>query len=431
MPGPCYRRSTRESRAGTAPRRRPGRSRPRRASTAATPRSRARPAPTTVRPREPDPARGRARPAAEPAPLRVGRDLEAELPPIADARARRRAPPASSSATNTRMSRAVARRAFDARVIVPVDLVQPRRRARAVPMRHSSASNVAGSRIEPFAPATSSDAADIGTEKSPGGIRAATSAGSMSAASTKWPVKPTIASASPPGDGTTSTTPSAGGNRPRAGVVEQRRAADARSRPASSSSTAVYGIARALGDLVDERLEPRSAAHAPTRVRAARPRRARAAPRAGAPGAARRRRPSPRGCARCAAIASHSSSTPSPVVATVRTIGGRHAAPARQLEHALEVAHGLGRAGPVGLVHDEHVGDLQQPGLRGLHRVAPARVHDDDRRVGVARRSRPRPGRRRPSRSRSTPCRPRRARAPPAASRARGRRGARASPSSG
>ena len=27
--------------------------------------------------------------------------------------------------------------------------------------------------------------------------------------------------------------------------------------------------------------------------------------------------------------------------------------------------------GPVGLVHDEDVGDLEQPGLRGLHRVAP------------------------------------------------------------
>ena len=57
---------------------------------------------------------------------------------------------------------------------------------------------------------------------------------------------------------------------------------------------------------------------------------------------------------------------------------------ARQIEHAVEVARGLVDAGPVGLVHDEHVGDLEQPRLRGLHRVAPTGVHDHDGRVGVA-----------------------------------------------
>ena len=41
--------------------------------------------------------------------------------------------------------------------------------------------------------------------------------------------------------------------------------------------------------------------------------------------------------------------------------------------------------GTVGLVHDEHVGDLHEARLVRLHRVAPTRVHDHDRRVGVAR----------------------------------------------
>ncbi len=39
-------------------------------------------------------------------------------------------------------------------------------------------------------------------------------------------------------------------------------------------------------------------------------------------------------------------------------------------------------AGPVRLVDDEHVGHLQEPGLVGLHGVAPPRGHHDDGRVG-------------------------------------------------
>ena len=39
----------------------------------------------------------------------------------------------------------------------------------------------------------------------------------------------------------------------------------------------------------------------------------------------------------------------------------------------------------VGLVHDEHVGDLEQARLVRLHAVAPPGVHDDDGRVGRAR----------------------------------------------
>ena len=54
----------------------------------------------------------------------------------------------------------------------------------------------------------------------------------------------------------------------------------------------------------------------------------------------------------------------------------------RQVEHLLEVAPGLAHARPVGLVDDEDVGDLEEAGLVGLHRVAPARGDDDDRGVG-------------------------------------------------
>ena len=57
---------------------------------------------------------------------------------------------------------------------------------------------------------------------------------------------------------------------------------------------------------------------------------------------------------------------------------------ARQLEHLLQVATGLLDAGAVGLVDHEDVGDLHQPGLVGLHAVAPSRVDDDDGGVGLA-----------------------------------------------
>ncbi len=60
----------------------------------------------------------------------------------------------------------------------------------------------------------------------------------------------------------------------------------------------------------------------------------------------------------------------------------RPVAVARQLQHLREVTHRLARAGTVRLVDDEHVGDLEQARLRGLYAVAPAGVHDDDRRVG-------------------------------------------------
>ena len=84
------------------------------------------------------------------------------------------------------------------------------------------------------------------------------------------------------------------------------------------------------------------------------------------------------------AMAAHSSSTPSPVAAVVASTGGRQPVGRGEVEHALEVAAGLVGAGAVGLVDHEHVGDLEQAGLVGLHGVAPAGVHHHDGGVGGA-----------------------------------------------
>ena len=77
----------------------------------------------------------------------------------------------------------------------------------------------------------------------------------------------------------------------------------------------------------------------------------------------------------------HSSSVPSPVAATVFRMGGRHAV-AREFEHDFEVSAGLVGALAIGLVDHEDVGDLQQAGLVGLHRVSPTGVHDNNSGVG-------------------------------------------------
>ena len=90
-------------------------------------------------------------------------------------------------------------------------------------------------------------------------------------------------------------------------------------------------------------------------------------------------------CSRCCCTASTSSSTPSPSTASVATIGGRQVDHLRQVEHLLEVPPGVVDPGPVGLVDDEHVADLHQPGLVGLHRVAPAGVDHHHGGVGRAR----------------------------------------------
>ena len=58
-----------------------------------------------------------------------------------------------------------------------------------------------------------------------------------------------------------------------------------------------------------------------------------------------------------------------------RTIGGRQASwgEVAEVEHLLEVAAGLVGALAVGLVDHEHVGDLHQAGLVGLHARRPSR----------------------------------------------------------
>ena len=52
------------------------------------------------------------------------------------------------------------------------------------------------------------------------------------------------------------------------------------------------------------------------------------------------------------------------------------------IEHRLQVGHRVAGAVAIGLVDDEHVGDLHQARLVGLDGVAPARVDHDDGRVG-------------------------------------------------
>ncbi|NUQ13087.1 MAG: hypothetical protein HUU26_12305 [Gemmatimonadaceae bacterium] len=64
-------------------------------------------------------------------------------------------------------------------------------------------------------------------------------------------------------------------------------------------------------------------------------------------------------------------------------VGGRlHRQAAAHAEHQLDVVADALRAGPVGLVHHEQVGDLHQAGLERLNRVAAFRNQDDHRRVG-------------------------------------------------
>ncbi len=58
---------------------------------------------------------------------------------------------------------------------------------------------------------------------------------------------------------------------------------------------------------------------------------------------------------------------------------GHHAG---DVQHRLQIGHRLAGAIAVGLVDDEHVGDLHQPRLVGLDGIAPPRVDHDDGRVG-------------------------------------------------
>ena len=101
----------------------------------------------------------------------------------------------------------------------------------------------------------------------------------------------------------------------------------------------------------------------------------------------RRRRstsvPSASMCARCASSCSTSSSTPWPRAASVLTIGTRQPRLGRQRQHAADLAHHRVGQRVVGLVDDDHVGDLHDAGLQRLDRVARAGHQHEHDGVGV------------------------------------------------
>ena len=70
-----------------------------------------------------------------------------------------------------------------------------------------------------------------------------------------------------------------------------------------------------------------------------------------------------------------------PSCAEVFTIGGRHAGSAGEVEHHRQLRHRAVGALALGLVDDEDVGDLEDPGLDRLDVVAEARHEHDGRRV--------------------------------------------------
>ena len=75
---------------------------------------------------------------------------------------------------------------------------------------------------------------------------------------------------------------------------------------------------------------------------------------------------------------------PAPVVAVVQTIGGRQLVlpPSSSIpSRSRTVSDAPGRSA---LLTTNTSAISSKPGLRGLHRVAPTGIHDDDRRVGVA-----------------------------------------------
>ena len=86
--------------------------------------------------------------------------------------------------------------------------------------------------------------------------------------------------------------------------------------------------------------------------------------------------------ARCSSIFSHSSGTCSPRTASVRTIGGFHSRLAVESEDRAHLVQHRLRGGIVHLVDRDHVGDLHDPGLQRLHRVAGAGHEDEEDRVG-------------------------------------------------
>ena len=139
----------------------------------------------------------------------------------------------------------------------------------------------------------------------------------------------------------------------------------------------------------------------------------------------RRRRsssvPSASSPARCASIAAQSSS----IALAAQRLGEhdrRLRRRRREREHLPHVVRASPRLRVVGLVDRDHVGDLHDPGLQRLDRVARAGHQHEHDGVGDREHADLALARCRPSRGRRRPCRPRRAAAAPAASPRRARR---------
>src|SRR5262245_1822552 len=224
----------------------------------------------------------------------------------------------------------------------------------------------------------------VHADSSPEGSELSTSSAGTSAATTRWAVKSTIASAGPPGDGRTSTKPSGGGCSPCA-------AESSITARGCTVTVSRLGLQQLVGSGV--RVEPPGSdlLHEPVEPFAP---------------AALFRSPAQPFAHDGSQLVPQPCITPAlqpPVGLQVRAVvedrapqlvdaaavgrdrlddGRAPVARARQLEHDLQVTDGLGGAVAIGLVHDEHVGDLEEAGLVGLHAVTPARVHDHHGGVG-------------------------------------------------
>src|SRR5437763_7091634 len=201
----------------------------------------------------------------------------------------------------------------------------------------------------------------VHADRSPVGRALRTSSAGTSAATTRWAVKSTMASAGPPGDGMTSTKPSGGGWSPCA-------AACSITARGCSVTSGRLDLQQLVGGGVRIELSCRDLCHQPVETLAV-------APLFGArPQSLVHDRPQLLAQAFVApaleqavglevrAMVEHV--TPQVVDAPVVGRDGLHdrRAPVPvtgQLEDHLQVAHGVGGAVAVGLVDDEHVGDLQ------------------------------------------------------------------------
>src|SRR5262245_57746192 len=220
----------------------------------------------------------------------------------------------------------------------------------------------------------------VHADSSPEGRALRMSSAGTSAATTRWAVKSTMASAGPPGDGRTSTKPSGGGWSPCA-------AASSITARGCTVTVSRLDLQQLVGSGVWVELPCGDLLHEPVEQLAAaalfRP----------------RSQPFVHDGAQLAAQPCIAPSLEASVGFEVRAVvedrppqlvdtatigrdrlhdGRAPVALACQLEHDLQVAHGVVGAVAIGLVHDEHLGDLEEAGLVGLHAVTPARVDDDD-----------------------------------------------------